>query len=126
MIFCALGPGLDDLPDSWMKCMADRRFYVIGNKKFGLNNGLIYRYRGNIDYFDTCVNIDDAWILSNKKYKQKYGERYIDMLSVVLASDSRVKVFTDDQKFISNDCIHLSQAGAKYYSSALDLDGIIK
>ena len=38
----------------------------------------------------------------------------------VLIGD-RVRVFTDDGMFISQDCRHLTEAGAKYYAKILEL-----
>ena len=35
-----------------------------------------------------------------------------------------VRVFTPDKKYISQDCRHLTKAGAKWYASVLDFDKI--
>ena len=46
----------------------------------------------------------------------------LDMMLPVMIDDKHVKVFTDDGKFISQDCRHLTQAGAQYYAKILELD----
>ncbi len=45
------------------------------------------------------------------KFKEKYEDHYIDMLAPVMITDTKVRVFTDDNKFISQDCSHLTKAG---------------
>lgn len=40
--------------------------------------------------------------------------------------EGRIRVFTSDKKFISQDCRHLTQSGAKYYSSILNIDLLLR
>lgn len=54
------------------------------------------------------------------------GERYVDFIKPVLQQDGRVRVFTDTGKFISQDCRHLTEAGAQYYARILDFDRIFR
>ena len=62
----------------------------------------------------------------NKADEKRFGSRYISMMDPVMADDTHVRVFTDDHKFISQDCRHLTQAGAQYYAGLLNLNQIIK
>lgn len=48
-------------------------------------------------------------------------DHYIDMITPVLSKDGKIRVFTDEQHFISQDCRHLSMFGAQYYAKVLDL-----
>ena len=53
-----------------------------------------------------------------------WGEYYIDMITPVLAENGQVSVFTPSGKFISQDCHHLTQAGAVYYADIIDFENI--
>ena len=57
----------------------------------------------------------------NRHFAKKYDGRYLDMMSKVLNYDSKVRVFTPDNHFISPDCAHLSQSGARYFATLIDL-----
>ena len=47
-------------------------------------------------------------------------------MTPVLTEDCKsIKVFTPDNKFISQDCRHLTPAGAKWYASILKLDRFV-
>ena len=52
--------------------------------------------------------------------------KFIDMMAPVMIDETHVRVFTDDNKFISQDCRHLTQAGAQYYAQILNLDSIFE
>lgn len=61
--------------------------------------------------------------MNNNILKGIYGDHYIDMLSPLL-DGNEIRVFTDKNYYISQDCRHLTQQGAQYYSKILDLDSI--
>ena len=65
---------------------------------------------------------------SNHRSVETYenGDHYINMMKPVMADDKHAYVFTDEGKFISQDCRHLTQAGAQFYSKVLPLDVILK
>ena len=100
--------------------------YVIGNKKFGYSNGIIYSKRFKEDYLDSVAEIDYKLLQHNTLMKNKYGSNFIDMFEIVLKGENVVRVFTDDGKFISQDTSHLTKAGAKYYSKMIKLEKYIK
>jgi hypothetical protein len=58
--------------------------------------------------------------------KAQWGNQYVDLLKLSLMKDSSVVVFSDEQKFISQDCRHLTQNGAKYYARIIDFYQIFK
>ncbi|GFI43257.1 O-acetyltransferase OatA [Lachnospiraceae bacterium] len=126
-VFYALGPKVsDEIPKEVLAAVPEYKLYIIGNKKYGQSNGIIYSKRNSVDYYTQSVPLAEGLFEENEKYKELYGEHYIDMLTPVLAPNNEIYVFTDDQKFISQDCSHLTQAGACYYSKILDIEGIIK
>lgn len=101
-------------------CGSDTKFYVIGEKNFGENNGQIYRKRFHRDYHSLTVSMEDGYAAKNSRLKEKFPHIYIDMIAPVQHQDGSVRVFSDDGKFISQDCRHLTRAGAQYYASIID------
>lgn len=126
-VFFALGPKVTDgVPAEVTSIIPEEKLYIVGNKKFGYSNGIIYANRNKDDYYEQVVKIDNSFLLENKNYSDIYGDHYIDMLSPVLSSENYIRVFTDNNKFISQDCSHLTRAGAQYYSRILDIGGILE
>lgn len=124
IIFYVKGPGYEEVPENILEI--DRgRLYIVGNKNYGESNGIIFSHRKTDYYFEQTADIPDGLLEENEREKIRYGNRYIDMITPVLCDDGRVKVFTDDKMFISQDCRHLTQAGAKYYARILDMDQIL-
>lgn len=58
--------------------------------------------------------------------KAAYSDIYIDMIEMLMQPDGKVRVFTDDGRFISQDCRHLTKAGAQYYASLIDCERFLK
>ena len=91
----------------------------IGPKNFGPNNSQIYCMRNKPDYFNKTVRIDQGFRILNKRWKDNWGEHYVDMIAVVEQADGSVRIFTDDHAFISQDSRHLTQDGARFYAKKL-------
>lgn len=96
----------------------------IGTKQFGENNGIIYARRNNPDYYSISVSVPDDILTTNIRHSQSWGENYVDMIGAIANPDGTVPVFTPDGMFISQDCTHLTEAGAKHYARILDLSPI--
>lgn len=92
----------------------------ISTKNFGYSNGIVYKNRNRSDYYKQSVDLLPGYMELNELWKKQWGDNYIDMLSIPLVDDKRVRVFTDDKMFISQDCNHLTQAGAKWYAHNID------
>lgn len=111
-----------DVPDYiWKMDTLKNNVWGIGTKVFGSSNGCIYAKRFTDDYFNTAVLLDEGYRNLNERWKSEWGDRYIDLISPLLTDDGKIKVFTDDNKFISQDCRHLTEAGASYYAKILDI-----
>jgi peptidoglycan/LPS O-acetylase OafA/YrhL len=98
-----------------------QKVWCIGTKNFGTNNGIFYNYTGD-DYFEQRTKLKKGILEFNKELKDEWGDRYIDLLGYIIDSDNTVPVFTPDKKFISQDCFHLVEAGARYYARLLEDD----
>lgn len=98
------------------------RIIVVGEKNFGESNGQIYAKRNNVDYYDQYIDVEDEkrYINNNRRFAEIYGNRYIDMMSMVTNERNQVRVFTPDHHFMSADCRHLSKGGAKFYANSIN------
>lgn len=120
-VFFVLYQTYDDIPEYLQRLTEPEKLYVVGDKSFGKSNGIFYAARWSDYYFEQTTSIDEMYFEKNRQMKEKYGDHYIDMITPVLSKDGKIRVFTDEQHFISQDCRHLSMFGAQYYAKVLDL-----
>ena len=105
----------------------DCKVIGIGTKNFGSCNGIIYKNRYKTNYFNQVAEIeDDGYIQLNEQWGKAWGSNYIDLLTPILVDKKHVRVFTDDNRYISQDCRHLTPAGAQFYARILDWNEIFK
>lgn len=93
---------------------------IVGSKNFGHCLGQIYAKRNQENYYQSTVTIDNWYFKQNDDFAQKCQGHYIDLITPMRVSETDVRVFTDDQKIISQDCVHLTQNGAKLYARLLE------
>ena len=106
----------------WNAGITPDKIEVVGEKNFGKNNGHIYARRNRPDYFDQCVEPEggEKFLTRNNRFKEFYGERYLDLMSLALNDAGQVRVFTPDHQFVSADCRHLTLSGARYFAKRID------
>ena len=110
--------GIDDnmVNDVLTSCLvngiAKEQLFIVGEKNWGQNMGQLYQYRHSDDYFNQTVQMSEGYLEKNNRLYQLYKDQYIDLISVVLQNDGRVKAFTDCNKYISQDTKHFTQSGA--------------
>ena len=95
------------------------KVWNVGTKNFGSNNGIFYNRKKGAQYCFQRTKMDDGFTKKNIELKNNWGERYIDLIQVLIDSEGKVPVFTPDCKFISQDCRHLTQPGAIYIASLI-------
>ena len=96
------------------------KLYMVGEKYFGVSNGLIYQRRFSANYKNSSVRVPDAVMEKNNLLRSQLKDHYIDMFLPVQNEDGSVRVFTPEGKFISQDCRHLTQSGARYYAKKFE------
>ncbi len=115
------------LPDFfWQNIKNADRIFGLGTKNFGQNNGNIYRRRSEPEYFTQTVEYNPEYKALNEEWKRQWGDHYIDFIEKVLTPDGRIRVFSDDHRFLSQDCEHLTQAGAQFFAQKLNVMSIFE
>ena len=124
IVFFAQGPRLKDVPEEIIQLVGINRLYIVGNKNYGESNGIIYSHRFFSNYYKQTVVINDELLKKNKEDALSFGNHFIEMMDPVMSDDTHAFVFTDDNHFISQDCRHLTKAGAQYYARILNIKEI--
>ena len=95
------------------------KLFVVGTKNFGVNSGFFYNYLGD-NYFRQRTLMEDGYLEQNKKMRQEWGNKYIDLIARIIDKDNTVPVFTNENMFISQDCRHFTKAGAVFFAHLFD------
>ncbi len=113
------GSDVWEVPDMLQE-IPPEKLYIVGNKRFGYSNGVIYANRYKDWYYDQRFQLSDEMLLNNNAFLGIYGDHYVDMIAPMVDEDNRIRVFTDDNHFISQDCKHLTKRGAQFYARLLE------
>lgn len=114
----------DEIPESVWNSHVE--IYGIGTKNYGASNGQVYAKRHCPEYHSlTSVPEKGYWAL-NQELRQDWGDHYIDLMSLTSKDGTSVRVFTPSGLFISQDCRHLTPAGAKWYAQVIDWEKIFE
>jgi hypothetical protein len=109
----------------WENIKNNCKVYGIGTKNFGECNGHIYRHRNENDYYNLTTKINPNFYILNEEWKNEWGaDRYIDFIELSTMNNGGIRVFTTNGKFISQDCRHLVEEGAKWFAKNIDWDEI--
>lgn len=114
----------DDVPDIIWHNLDPKKVYGIGTKTFGDSNGVIYKNRNSSTYFDQVITPRKEYVALNRQWAESWGDHYINLMEMSMDGNGQVKIFTPDSMFMSQDCRHLTQAGAKYMASLINFDKI--
>lgn len=100
---------------------ADAVLMGLSPKNYGECNGQVYSRRHQNDYLQSTVAINPNFYTLNEIWKSSWGSgNYIDLIELSTAPDGNIRIFSDDGQFISQDCRHLTQAGARFLAQRLE------
>lgn len=118
----------EELSDEFWDAVPDPdKVYGIGTKNFGDSNAIIYNKRLlGADIHQYCATVQKRYADEEEILQKQWGDHYISLLSHVKNDDGTVNIFTDENKFLSYDCYHLSPAGARYFAEKVDWSTIFK
>lgn len=108
------------------ECATTKHIFGISNKEYGETNGNEYQHRNRPDYYNLRAAMASEYLEDYLKEKAIWGDRLIDFVEPVADDNYNVLVFTPDHKFISQDCRHLTQAGAKFYADLLNIKRLVQ
>lgn len=109
------------LPDN----LKTDRTWVVGTKYYGFA-GWVYTRRFFKGYHDMTAPLPDKIHERNIRDRERYADRFIDMIGMVQTEDGRMPCFTDDKKFFTIDYGHLSRPGAQCYARKLENNGLLQ
>lgn len=98
----------------------DAKVWGLGTKRFGANSGIFYNAPRDERYCLQRAKIPDSIWNYNEQLKREWGSHFVNLLDKITDESHSVPVFTPDCKFISQDCRHLTQAGAQYFAQLLE------
>lgn len=120
----SLGATKEDVKGIETVCLANNfnidDLVIVGTKNFGESNGQIYAKRNRPDYYNLRVKMENGYLEANNRMKAIYGHRYLDLIGLVVDEKGTMPVFTPDHHFISQDCRHFSEGGAKWFANLID------
>lgn len=97
----------------------EAKIWKVGIKDFGASNGIHY-HRKEID-FNTYRTAMKKGVWEENQYLKAYWDgRYIDLITPVADKKGNVRIFTSRGKFISQDTVHFTPAGAAFYAHLLE------
>ena len=97
------------------------KVFIVGGKMFGrIDPVYVSRFYSEYPDVNRMTKIHGKYFYYNDNLRHLYKSQFIDLMTPV-CQDGTVRVFTDDGKFISHDCKHLTEFGAKYYAKLLKL-----
>lgn len=124
VFFSTKGVTKDKVSEVEALCVANGlspdQLVVVGEKNFGENNGQFYINRNKPYYFEQRTKVNEKILENNIYMKSLYGNRYLDLLSLVIDKENTVPVFSPDHHYISQDCYHFSKGGAVWFAQLID------
>lgn len=100
------------------------KYWSIGFKNYGKNNGIFFNKLKDENYCDQHVKPNQGILRRHKSMKEEWGTTYIDLINLAMNDVGEVPVFTNDCKFISQDCKHFTPAGARHFARLLENDSL--
>lgn len=96
------------------------KLVIVGTKNFGESNGQFYVNRNKPDYFSQRTQMEQGYYERNEKMKARFGNRYLDLIGLVIDDKQSMPVFTPDHHYVSQDCRHFSKGGAIWFAQLID------
>ena len=97
------------------------KIYVFGTKDFGYSNGIHYNRLSSVDEFSMYyANMRKGTLRTEELLKIEWGSHYISLIEPISNRRGQIRIFDNNGKFLSQDTLHLTKAGARFYSELLE------
>lgn len=97
----------------------ENKIWAVGTKNFGTSNGFFYNNGGG-NYYLQRTPMEHGTLDFNEVLRKEWRGRFLDYVEKVIDANLTVPVFTPSRQFISQDCRHLTKAGAQYFSQLFE------
>ncbi len=97
----------------------DKQFLFLGVKNFGKNSNVFFNKYDKNSRCKVRIDMQEGYYELNNALSVKLGDEYINLVNLIKDTNNKIPVFTNDCKLISQDCEHLTKAGAQYMGSLL-------
>lgn len=114
-----------EFPEYLSASSGEGKLFVVGTKYFGNSNGQVYARRYEKDYFDATVEILLEYLVRNERQQKEYGDHFVDMIAALQVKPGVMPVFSDEKKYISQDCRHFTRGGARYAAKRIDVKKLL-
>lgn len=97
--------------------------FLVGTKYFGKSQGVFFCRRFGANGHSQFVPLPQQFIDRNAKEKEECGRKgvgFVDLIGAIANRDGDIPVFSDEGKFISQDCRHLTHGGAVFLAKKLN------
>ncbi len=121
VVFYTTSGDFSEFPKYLSATTLSDKLFVVGTKYFGNSNGQVYARRYEKDYFNATVEIPLEYLVRNERQYTEYGDHFIDMIAALQVKPGVMPIFSDEKKYISQDCRHFTRGGAKYAAKRIDL-----
>jgi len=106
-----------------LRAVSKAPILILGSKSFGMANAAPMTLMPPAQRYGFRPKPLRDEIVTNDLAKRAFaGERYVDMLGMLMDADGRVPLFTPDRKLISWDRYHLTRPGARYVGEIIFRD----
>lgn len=95
-----------------LETYSNGNYYYIGTKNFGFDNNFV-RHIDWSNSKDYMVDINESNIYADKIEREVFSDKYISLLDLYRVGN-KVRLFTNDHRFISFDTNHITKDGAVY------------
>jgi hypothetical protein len=97
------------------------KIICFGTKDFGYSNGIHYNNISTIkDFTQYYVNMRKGIIKLELELKKEWNTNYVSLIEPVANDSGQIRIFNKDGKFLSQDTLHLTKAGAVFYATILN------
>ena len=97
--------------------------FLVGTKYFGKSQGIFFCRRFGENGHSQSVPLPQQFAERNAKEKEeckRHGFGFVDLIGAIATKEGDIPIFSDEGKFISQDCRHLTHGGAVFLAKKLN------
>lgn len=93
---------------------------MFGNKDYGHSNGIHFNRMPSIeDVANYYIAMRKGSRAIDEKLQEEWEPKYVSLIQPISNENGKIRIFTNQGQFISQDTYHLTKAGAQFYAKIL-------